>query len=123
MNDPGPTRTTFSDLAKSESAQDTFFESLITFMVNNGFEGVDIDWEYPAADDRGGISQDYDNFVKFLTRLRNRLSASGKPFGLSITLPASYWYLRHFDIIKIEPLVDWYNIMTYDIRTYPNLVR
>lgn len=44
MNDPGPTRTTFSDLAKSESAQDTFFESLITFLAANNFDGVDIDW-------------------------------------------------------------------------------
>jgi chitinase len=44
MNDPGPTRTTFSDLAKSQTAQDAFFESLITFMLANGFDGVDIDW-------------------------------------------------------------------------------
>jgi chitinase len=44
MNDPGPTRTTFSDLAKSEAAQDAFFESLITFMLANSFDGVDIDW-------------------------------------------------------------------------------
>ncbi|KAL8730077.1 MAG: hypothetical protein Q9166_004276 [cf. Caloplaca sp. 2 TL-2023] len=44
MNDPGPMRTTFSDLAKSESAQNTFFESLVTFMVSNGFDGVDLDW-------------------------------------------------------------------------------
>lgn len=44
MNDPGDTRTTFSDLAKSKSAQDAFFESLITFMVANNFDGVDIDW-------------------------------------------------------------------------------
>lgn len=106
MNDPGATRTTFSDLAASESAQDTFFGSLITLMISNGFGGVDIDWEYPEADDRGGTPAGYDNYVKFLTRLRNRLSATGKPFGLSITLPASYWYLRHFDLIEIEPLVD-----------------
>lgn len=44
MNDPGATRTTFSDLAKSERAQDTFFESLISFMIANDFDGVDIDW-------------------------------------------------------------------------------
>ena len=44
MNDPGPTRTTFSDLAKSEAAQDTFFESLLSFMAANNFDGVDIDW-------------------------------------------------------------------------------
>lgn len=44
MNDPGPTRTTFSDLAASESAQKEFLESLATFLSTNGYDGVDIDW-------------------------------------------------------------------------------
>lgn len=39
-----PTATTFSDLAGSTSAQKEFFGSLITFLVQNGFDGVDIDW-------------------------------------------------------------------------------
>ena len=30
--------------------------------------------------------------------------------------PASYWYLKGFDIVKLEPHVDWFNIMTYDIH-------
>ncbi len=57
MNDPGPYRTAFSDLAKSPDAQQKFFASLITFLVSNNFDGVDLDWEYPVADDRGGISE------------------------------------------------------------------
>ncbi|KAK4149689.1 chitinase [Chaetomidium leptoderma] len=36
--------------------------------------------------------------------------------GISITLPASYWYLRGFDIVNLEPHVDFFNIMTYDIH-------
>jgi len=43
-NDPGPTQTTFSDLAASQSNQAQFFSSLITFMTSNGFDGADIDW-------------------------------------------------------------------------------
>lgn len=86
MNDPGPYRTTFSDLAKSTSAQDEFFESLITFMQKYNFDGVDIDWEYPWAEDRGGIPADFDNFVNFLRRLRERLNSTGRTYGLSITL-------------------------------------
>ncbi|KAL8790427.1 MAG: hypothetical protein Q9213_000579 [Squamulea squamosa] len=116
MNDPGPMRTTFSDLAKSEAAQNTFFESLVTFMVSNGFDGVDLDWEYPVTDDRGGIPEDFDNYVNFLSRLRNQLNSSGRRYGLTITLPASYWYLKGFDIVRLEPHVDWFNIMTYDIH-------
>ncbi|KAK2760017.1 hypothetical protein FQN54_002753 [Arachnomyces sp. PD_36] len=116
MNDPGPYRTTFSDLAKSIFMQDHFFESLITFMEDNGFDGVDLDWEYPVAEDRGGTKEDFDNYVTLIRRLRTRLNGTGKKYGLSITLPASYWYLKGFDIIKLEPYLDWYNIMTYDIH-------
>jgi chitinase len=45
MNDLGKYRTVFSDLAKSEKKQDAFFDSLITFMQQHDFDGVDLDWE------------------------------------------------------------------------------
>lgn len=43
-NDPGPTYDTFSQLAASPDAQQTFINSLISFMVSNNLDGVDIDW-------------------------------------------------------------------------------
>ncbi|GLB10067.1 hypothetical protein AtubIFM57258_006006 [Aspergillus tubingensis] len=116
FNDPGPTRTTFSDLAASEAAQDTFFGSLISFMQNNRFDGVDIDWEYPVTDERGGKPEDYVNFVTLVKRLRERLNQTGRKYGISITLPTSYWYLRGFDIVNLEPHVDFLNVMSYDIH-------
>ena len=86
MNDPGPTQKTFSDLAKSTTAQDAFFDSLISFMQTHNFDGVDLDWEYPVADDRGGIAADFDNYVTLLRRLRARLNATGRAYGLTLTL-------------------------------------
>jgi chitinase len=86
MNDPGPYRTAFSDMAKSTENQDAFFESLVTFLFQHDFDGVDIDWEYPVAEDRGGIPEDYENLVTMLRRLRERLNRSGKRFGISMTL-------------------------------------
>lgn len=74
------------------------------------------DWEYPAADDRGGSADDLKNFVTFMQNMRTRLNASGKRYGTSLTLPSSYWYMQHFDIVGLEPHVDWFNVMTYDIR-------
>ncbi|KAJ5933736.1 chitinase [Penicillium verhagenii] len=116
FNDPGSTEHVFSDLAASKSAQKTFYASLITLMINKGFDGLDIDWEYPAASDRYGTDADYENFVDFLQNLRDAFDASGYSFGLSITLPSSYWYLQHFDIVSIDPIIDWFNIMTYDLH-------
>ncbi|PYH81904.1 chitinase [Aspergillus uvarum CBS 121591] len=115
-DDDQPTKTTFSDLAASESAQKEFFASLITFMVQNGFDGVDIDWEYPAADDRNGRPEDYKNYPIFLNNLRKALDGTGLVFGLSITIPSSYWYMQHFDIVSMDPIIDWFNIMTYDLH-------
>ena len=33
-----------------------------------------------------------------------------------MTIPSSYWYLRWFDIKAMEPYVDWFNFMSYDIH-------
>jgi hypothetical protein len=35
---------------------------------------------------------------------------------LTLTLPASYWYLKGLDIKRLEKYVDWFNVMTYDIH-------
>lgn len=75
MNDPGPYRTAFSDMAGSEANQDAFFDSVLTFMKKYDLDGVDLDWEYPVADDRGGIPEDFDYYVNLLRRLRQRLWA------------------------------------------------
>ncbi|CAD0088215.1 unnamed protein product, partial [Aureobasidium mustum] len=104
MNDPDqPTYNTFSKLAASDSAQ-------------RHSSPLCCHWEYPVADDRGGSPDDYDNYVTFLQNLRQALGASGHKYGVSITIPSSYWYMRHFDIQNIAKTIDWFNIMTYDIH-------
>lgn len=114
FNDPGPTQTTFSDVAASEANTDTFLSSLVKLMDKFNFDGVDIDWEYPVASDRHGRGEDYENIVTFTKKLRERMDKSRR--GVSIALPASYWYLQHFDIVRLEEHVDWFNLMTYDMH-------
>ncbi|KAJ4113114.1 hypothetical protein NW760_014241 [Fusarium oxysporum] len=114
FNDPGNTATTFSELATSQDSQSKFINSLQSFMSQYEFDGLDLDWEYPVDKDRGGHSGDYDNFPKFMEKLKKTLDRGDK--GLTITLPASYWYLRYFDIKRLEKTVDFFNIMSYDLH-------
>ncbi|MCJ1270850.1 hypothetical protein MMC22_010747 [Lobaria immixta] len=117
MNDPDqPTAATFSNLAASTSAQSSFFSSLLSFMSTYGFDGVDIDWEYPVAPERSGKPADFVNYVSFMANLKKALGSSGHNYGLTITLPSSYWYMQNFDIVKLEKIVDWFNVMTYDLH-------
>lgn len=116
MNDPNQTTFhTYSNLVASKGNQKAFADSLISFMQGYGFDGVDIDWEYPVAPERGGSSADLVNYVTFLQNLRQALDASGR-YGLSITLPASYYYMQRFDIVNISKTIDWFNVMTYDLH-------
>ncbi|KAJ9138369.1 Family 18 glycoside hydrolase [Pleurostoma richardsiae] len=113
FTDPGATQHAFSDMVSSSANRATFISGLMKFMSTYGFDGVDLDWEYPGADDRGGNQADVENYVTFASELR---SAFGSKYGLTITLPTSYWYLQHFDLEGIQKSVDWFNIMAYDLH-------
>nr|POE65199.1 killer toxin subunits alpha/beta [Quercus suber] len=63
--------------------------------------------------DRQGSSADTINFVTFMRELK---TAMGSSFGLSVTIPTSYWYMRGFDLKGLERWTDWFNFMAYDIH-------
>lgn len=60
------------------------------------------------ADDRGGREQDYENYVLLLRNLRQYFDKIHPDWGLSIAIPASYWYLQHFDINEMQKYVSWF---------------
>ncbi|KAF8750314.1 hypothetical protein RHS01_09455 [Rhizoctonia solani] len=80
------------------------------------FDGVDIDWEYPVDDLRGGVPADKANLNSLLKEFRAAIDSSGVAYGLTITTPSSYYYLRHFDVAEISKWIDWFNHMTYDLH-------
>ena len=83
FSDPGPTHTTWSDMMSTSANRAAFISSLIDFMTTWGFQGVDIDWEYPANPDRGGRPEDTQNLVSLLADMR---AAFGAKHGISVTL-------------------------------------
>ncbi|KAL5319960.1 hypothetical protein ACEPPN_013019 [Leptodophora sp. 'Broadleaf-Isolate-01'] len=113
FTDPGATQNAFSNMVSTSTNRAAFIDGLVKFMSTYGFDGVDLDWEYPGADDRGGNKADTANYVTFCKELR---AAFGKKYGITITLPTSYWYLQHFDLPGVQSSVDWFNIMAYDLH-------
>lgn len=84
--------------------------------LNPAFDGLDIDWEYPGASDRGGKPEDTKNYVLLLKTLQETFAASGGNYGLTFTAPSSYWYLRWFDLENMIKYADWINLMSYDLH-------
>lgn len=113
FSDPGPTRTTWSDMVSSRENRAEFIDSTVKFMDEYGFQGLDIDWEYPAAKERGGKEVDTDNQVALVKELH---AAFGDRFGLSSILAPDFWYLRGMDPKAMEEHVNWFNFMGYDLH-------
>ncbi|KAJ6632582.1 glycoside hydrolase superfamily, partial [Mycena sp. CBHHK59/15] len=117
FNDPGATQTTFSDVSSTAANRNAFVTSLIQFMTLYGFDGIDIDWEYPVAPERGGKPADRENFVLLMADIRAAFNAAGRSsYGITFTSPSSYFYMQNFDIPKLLQYADWVNVMTYDLH-------
>jgi len=113
FNDPGATQDAFSNMVASQSNRSKFIAELSHFMDTYAFDGVDLDWEYPASSVRGGKPEDTANYVALAKEIQ---AAFGGRYGLSMTLPASYLYLQNFDLAGLQKYVSFFNVMTYDLH-------
>jgi chitinase len=63
FSDEGDTRTTWSDMASKADNRKAFISTTIEMLEKYGFQGLDIDWEWPTASNRGGRPEDKQNQV------------------------------------------------------------
>ena len=86
--------------------------NLIQKLVNNlqvfedmhGYDGVDIDWEYPST------ATDAETFLNLLAALRGAFPSP--TFALSADVAP--WGGSGYNFPNVTPLVDYFNIMMYD---------
>jgi chitinase len=83
-----PTHTTWSDVCATKARRTEFIDSVKVYMDQYGFQGVDLDWEYPGDSKRGGNGLDDTRNLALLVR-EMRL-AYGDAYGISLTLAPDY---------------------------------
>ncbi|KAH8879284.1 glycoside hydrolase [Thozetella sp. PMI_491] len=97
--------------------RNTFKNNVLKFVNDNGLDGADFDWEYPAAPDIDGVPPgdlvEGVNYLKFLATMK---AAMPSDKTVSFAAPASYWYLKQFPISFIAETVDYITYMTYDLH-------
>ena len=90
--------------------------NVYNFVTEHGLDGVDFDWEYPAAPDLPeippGTIQEGLDYLEFLKAVKRRLRTK----SVSIAAPASYWYLKGYPMKDIGAVVDYVIYMTYDLH-------
>jgi chitinase len=113
----------FSDAALTAESRTKLARSCVAFMKQYGFDGVDIDWEYPVGGGLAGNNnrpEDRTNFTLLLAELRRQLDEQGKADGqhylLAIAAPAGPKTYAHLELDKIHAYLDYIDLMTYDFH-------
>ena len=98
----------FYTMMDTDQGIDTFVASTIDFIRTYGFDGVDIDFEYPSSTSQSGNPDDFDvseprratinaRYNVMMRKLREALDqagqADGKYYSLSAAVTASSWVL------------------------------
>ncbi|KAK7416574.1 Chitinase 4 [Neonectria magnoliae] len=106
--------TNFPAAASTAETRATFATSAVTIMKDWGFDGIDIDWEYPA-DETQAV-----NMVLLLQAVRDELDtyaatfAPGHHFQLSLAAPAGSSNYEKLHLTEIGSVLDHINLMAYD---------
>ena len=111
----------FAAAAASDASRKAFASSCVTFMKQYGFDGIDIDWEYPVSGGlNAGTPADKQNYTELLKEFRSELNAEeakdSRRYSLSIAAPAGPSIIPNLESAKIGGVLDWMNLMSYDFH-------
>ena len=125
------TMTTNADGSINHQGIEAFASSSVDFIREYGFDGVDIDYEYPTTMNDAGNPLDFgvanplrgslmESYVELMRVLREKLDEAGEQDGthymLTIASPSSGYLLRGMETMQITQYLDYVNIMTYDLH-------
>jgi chitinase len=124
----------FSDAALTADSRSRFVDSCMALFFERhrgSFDGVDIDWEFPVYGGPKQITdrpQDRHNMTLLAQAFRERLDALGKQRGQEFLVTAAlpvgrmqsdgpYDPARSFELAPLAKVLDFINLMTYDMGT------
>ena len=94
----------FSTVAGNPAVRDTLVANLSTFVKDNGYDGIDIDWEFPSA------PADSQPFSDLISALRGVLPTP----DYLISVDVAPWGGEGYNFGSVVPVVDFLNVMMYD---------
>lgn len=104
----------FSKMASTDATRKAFATNSLNFLNKFGFDGIDLDWEYPAQRE-GSMPEDKENFILLLSELRHTLGPQQKLLSVATGSTERLASISYY-IPEMSALVDFVNVMTYDIH-------
>ncbi len=110
----------FSKLCKTSEGRTKLVTSLVNYMVDNGYDGIDIDWEYPGYYGPTysiDLETDSNNYSLFIEELYNKVKMIDRDYIVSAALPGGPYGSKRYDIGEVSKYLDYIHLMTYDMNS------
>lgn len=102
-----------SKMTSSASSRRDFILSVVKFMAENGFDGLDLHWEYPGAEELGGKRGDKEHLSQLIEELSGVMESRG--WLLSLSVPPSRFRLDDgYDVPRITPYLHFVLLKSFD---------
>jgi chitinase len=107
----------FSNACLTPEGREAFAQSLVDIANEYGFDGIDMDWEYPGMDAAGidASPEDKKNYTDLIRLLREKQ----KPGAVvSMAAGASRECVDNLELPTLAKYMDFINLMTYDMAPW-----
>jgi chitinase len=107
----------FSEAVSTKTSRLAFINSIRDAVVKYGFDGVDIDWEYPTSSVAkiASAPDDLYNFTFFLDELRKALNEIRGGLLLTVAVGTGGRIPTFIEVRKLATIIDYLHLMTYDL--------
>lgn len=110
--------STFPTIASDSLTREKFAASCVDLVRTYGFDGIDINWEFPGYAPHNGTAADKRNFTLLMQSIRTALATYGASKNATMLLTTAVGCApERMDDIEwdsIAAVVDIINVMTYD---------
>ena len=109
----------FHAAVASDESRQSFLNSSLDLLETYGFDGLDIDWEFPGWQKH---IEDRDKFIDLLHLMYDAFKNRTRQLTLSVAVAPAYTIIKAaYDITEMHKYVDFINLMAYDFHDYSEI--
>ena len=97
-------------MASNEDSRQNFISNLLDLFDNYGYDGIDLDWEYPTT------ATETNNLTLLVQELRDAFNDVNSELMITMAIGSSNWSGQHFEYEIMNENLDWFSMMGYDFH-------
>lgn len=97
----------FEAISANDELRELFIYNLTSVLLTNGYDGVDLDWEFPDSE------YDRENLNLLVFEIDSIFNMINPEWLISMAIPVTDWWGQWHDFEYLNNHIDFYNAMTY----------